>query len=133
LKPSGLRRRVIVGMSFILFEAVQLLFLFEVVSPSYLIWALFGFLGTSSAPVYAILTGFFPRHLAGRVNTMVNMFLLFATFGIQYTMGILIDLWHLTATAGYQPQAYQAAFGFALALQFAALVWFLRPGGREEG
>ncbi len=133
LKAPGIGQRVIVGMSYILFEAVQLLILFEVVSRSYLIWALFGFLGTSSAPVYAILTGLFPRRLAGRVNTMLNMFLLFATFGIQYAMGILIDLWPLTATGGYQPQAYQAAFGFALALQFAALVWFLRPGGREKG
>ena len=133
LKPSGFRRRFIMGMSFILFEAVQLLILFEVVSPSYLIWALLGLLGTSSAPVYAILTGFFPHHLAGRVNTMVNMFLLFATFGIQYAMGILIDLWPLTATGGYHPQAYQAAFGFALGLQFAALVWFFLSGEREEG
>lgn len=93
-------------------------------------WIAFGFFGTSGTITYAVLSQSFPPHLAGRVNTALNLLVFVAAFAAQWGMGAIIDLWPRQADGGYPLAAYQAAFGMMLALQAAAFVWFAVPRRR---
>ncbi|MCP4283690.1 MAG: MFS transporter [Gammaproteobacteria bacterium] len=91
------------------------------------VWVLFGFFGTSGIIQYASLSQHFPRHLAGRVNTAINLMVFITAFCMQWASGVIIELWPQTAASGYSAQSYQAAFGLLLSMQLIALAWFLYP------
>jgi hypothetical protein len=67
----------------------------------------------------------FPRHLAGRVNTSINLLVFVAGFLFQWGVGVVIDRWPVGATGGYQPEAYRAGFGAVLAVQVIAMLWLV--------
>lgn len=83
-----------------------------------------GFIFFSSAPtvLYSTLLRRFPKEMAGRVGTTVNMF----TFGVmflgQWGVGLVLSLWPQTSL-GYAPAAYGWGLGMLAALQFAGLAW----------
>jgi MFS family permease len=83
-------------------------------------WLAFN-LFSASAPIgYAILSREFPRELAGRVNTAVNLLIFAAAFSIQWGLGAIVGLWERIA-GHYPPAAYAAALGALLVLQVVAL------------
>jgi len=88
-------------------------------------WMAFGFFATSGILPYAALSQAFPKALAGRVNTGLNLLVFVLAFIGQWVIGLIIDLWPQTATGGYAAQGYQAAFYLLLGLQILALVWYL--------
>ncbi|HHH38434.1 MAG TPA: MFS transporter [Sedimenticola sp.] len=92
-----------------------------------LVWMLFGFFGTAGIIQYAALSQHFPHHLAGRVNTAINLLVFIAAFCLQWASGAIIDLWPQLSPGHYQPQAYRVTFGILLALQATAFLWFLVP------
>lgn len=118
-----------VGMS--LFIADQALITAGWLAAPTLMWAAFGYLGTSGTLMYAALTQSFPPHLAGRVNTALNLVVFVAAFATQWGMGRIIDAWPKGAQ-GSPPDAYQAAFGTMLALQLVALGWLLLTRTRQN-
>jgi len=73
---------------------------------------------------YAILSQAFPRALAGRVNTNLNMLMIGTAFASQYLVGWVIGLWPPSPDGGYAAQGYQAGFGLLLGAQFVAFLWF---------
>ena len=87
------------------------------------VWVGFGFFGTAGNLTYAILSQAFPRHLAGRVNTALNLLVFVGAFALQGGLGAVIGLWP-QADGGYDLLGYRVAFGAVLGLQVAALVWF---------
>jgi len=105
--------------------ALQALIIFEWTSISYLLWAGFGLLINAMALSYAILSQAFPVHLAGRVNTCLNMLMIGGAFASQYLIGWIIGFWPLDVDGGYAPEAYQAGFGLMLAAQIVAFAWFV--------
>ena len=92
----------------------------EAVTP---LWSLFGFLGTAGLLVYPILSQAFPAHLAGRVNTALNLLVFVGAFAAQWGVGAVIDLWPERAGGGYDPAAYRVAFGILLGLETLGLGW----------
>jgi predicted MFS family arabinose efflux permease len=101
--------------------------------PLMIFWLVFAMTGQIGVLAYAHVSRVLGRELAGRSNTGLN-FLMFATaFLGQAGIGWMLDRWPLTATSGYDPAGYRAAFGIMLALQLAALAWFffLRPREAE--
>lgn len=95
------------------------------------LWILFGFFGTAGSLSYAILSQAFPVALAGRVNTAINVLVFTAAFSIQWGVGVIVNQWP-RAAGGYALEGYRTAFGLALALQAAALLW-LALGGAHAG
>ena len=71
---------------------------------------------TGSMLIYPILSKHFPKHLAGRVNTALNLVTFLGAFGAQWGIGAVINLWPASAT-GYGLAGYRAAFGLLLGLQ----------------
>lgn len=110
-----------IGMlAFILAEALIVL---NPALPPAVMWAAFGFFGPSGVLCYAAMSQSFPSALAGRVNTALNLMVFSAAFGVQWGMGVIINLW--PAHDGYPPQAYQAALACLVALQLLAFAWFM--------
>jgi MFS family permease len=115
----------VTGMAiFVLIQAAIILGF--IVSPL-VIWIAFGFFGTSGIVAYAGLSQAFPTHLAGRVNTGINLLVFVVAFAGQWGIGAIINLWSVEA-GSYHPSGFQAAFGLVFMLQAGALAWYLLSG-----
>jgi len=123
LSRSGIRPMTVAGAGMLLFMSCQAAIMLEWHLPPMLLWAVFGFSGTSGILVYADLSQRFPAELAGRVNTGLNVLVFIAAFCAQWGVGAVIDQWPNTLT-GYAPQGYRAGFGLLLLLQVLAVFWF---------
>ncbi|MGB0748920.1 MAG: MFS transporter [Magnetospiraceae bacterium] len=88
------------------------------------LWSLQAFFSSAAIITYAGLSQAFPRHLAGRVNTAINLLVFVAIFAGQGATGMIIDLWPTGADGSYHPSGYRAAFTSFLGLQIAAALWF---------
>ncbi len=111
----------IVGMG--LFITVQTVLVWQWRDAALAAWMLFGFFGTAGILPYAALTQSFPPALAGRVITGLNVMVFSVSFLAQWGIGAIIDLWPKTASGGYAPDGYRAAFAVMLALQVLSLLW----------
>ena len=89
------------------------------------LWIAFGYFGTCGILFYAHLTQAFPRALAGRVVTGLNVFAFGGAFAAQWGMGAIIERFPAAASGSYLPDGYRAAFGAALALEVLAYAWLL--------
>ncbi|HEX6828670.1 MAG TPA: MFS transporter [Burkholderiales bacterium] len=87
-------------------------------------WMVYGLFISSSTLSYTVLSQHFPRHLAGRVNTALNLMVFVCAFSSQWGIGAVINLWPVR-DGHYHPSGYQAGFGLFLALQAAAWVWLV--------
>ena len=91
----------------------------EAMVPLWLIFAGTGQLGILS---YPHLAEHFGAALAGRAGTAVNLLVFGGAFAVQYTIGLVLDLW--PNEGGAPPEAYATAFGIILVLQIISFGWF---------
>ena len=90
-----------------------------------LLWCLFVGAGTGVVLAYSILARRYPKAMAGRVNTAVNVVGFVGMFAGQWAIGLVLDLWPPTER-GYAAEAYPWAFGMVWAAQLAGLAWLWR-------
>ena len=133
LRRFGLRPLALNVFGMGIFMLVQLLIVLEYTTLTVPLWVLFGVFGSTSIISYAVLTQSFPPHLAGRVNTCLNLLVFVGAFASQWGIGAIIELWPSAADGGYAPRAYQAGFGLMLGLQVVTLAWFIIAGTRDRG
>ena len=107
------------------FVAVQLPIVLEWTAMPLLLLVLYSFFSSSGILPFSALPQQFPKHLAGRVITLLNVMVFSGAFAIQWGIGMIIDLWPTTASGNYSPLGYQAAFGVLLLLQGLGLAWYL--------
>ncbi|MDR1708899.1 MAG: MFS transporter [Candidatus Accumulibacter sp.] len=94
----------------------------------YLLWAVYGFFSSVGTLNYAANGVGFPVELAGRANTLLNLFSFAGAFILQWGMGVTIDA---LIAAGHSPAAaHTGAFALLAALQAASLCWFCYCGWR---
>jgi len=124
LARRGVRpiRVAVTGMT--IFMAVQLLLVLPLPGLTLPLWLLFGFFGTSCILPYAILSQSFPKNLAGRANTGLNVLVFVAAFAAQWAVGAVVGLWPAAAGSGYSATGYRTGLGILLLLQFLTLIWF---------
>ncbi len=127
LAQRGIPGETVAAAGMTVFMAVQGLLIISHGRWPFLVWGLFGVFGTASILPYAILTQSFPRRLAGRVSTALNMLVFLAAFAVQWGIGAIIGLWPETA-GRFAPASYQTAFALLLALQGATWAWYLYSG-----
>ena len=89
---------------------------------SLLVWALFVGLSTAGVLGYSILTRRYPRDMAGRANTAINVAAFIGMFAGQWGIGLVLDRWPHTPD-GYAAGAYPWALAIVLAAQVAGLAW----------
>jgi predicted MFS family arabinose efflux permease len=114
------------------FMVIQGLIILHITSLTLPLWILFGFFGASGVLNYAVLSQSFPGHLAGRVNTGLNVIVFVVTFGGQWGIGEIINLWPVLPDGRYAPAGYQGGFGLMLGLQVLSVIWFLIAGKRNR-
>jgi MFS family permease len=86
------------------------------------LWCVFFGCATAVVLSYPLLTRRYPQHMAGRVNTTLNVFAFAGMFSGQWVVGLVLNLWPQTAT-GYAPEGYGWALGMLWLVQFAGLAW----------
>ena len=89
---------------------------------SLLLWCVFSAAATAVVLGYSLSSRRYPKAMAGRVNTAVNLIGFIGMFAGQWGVGLVLDLWPPTAT-GYDPRAYPYALGALWLVQAAGLVW----------
>ncbi|MDD9878301.1 MAG: MFS transporter [Magnetovibrio sp.] len=107
-----------------LFIAVQLGLVLQWVAWTRPLWIAFGFLGTASIVIYAIMPQRFDKRLAGRVLTGMNLMVFSLGFAVQWGIGVIIDQWPAGADGGFHPDGYGAGFAAVAALQALSLAWY---------
>ncbi len=127
LRKVGVRTVTVAAAGMLLFMLAQLaLIVAPGVTPA-LLWCAFGLFGTSGIVCYAVLSQSFPKTLAGRVNTALNVLAFSAAFGAQWGLGGLIGLFPAEAAGAYEPAGYQLAFAVTLGIQLVCFVWLVWP------
>jgi MFS family permease len=86
------------------------------------LWSVFFGCATAVVLVYSLLSRRYPKEMAGRVNTALNVFVFVGMFSGQWAVGLILNLWPQTAS-GYAPEAYAWALGMLWFIQFAGLAW----------
>lgn len=123
LGRRGIQMEQVAATGLCLFMASQLLL---VLAPGYptLLWISFGLLGTTGILPYAILAQYFPRHLTGRCNSVLNLLVFASAFAAQWLVGVIIGCYPQTSSGGYSPGGYQAALLVLVVLQLSTAFWF---------
>ncbi len=106
------------------FIGIQCLLVAQWTAMTLPLWLLFGFFGTAAILPYAVLSQSFPRQLAGRANTGLNLLVFVAAFAAQWVIGLIINLWPQTDTGRYDAAGYSGSFGLIVVLQLAAAAWY---------
>ena len=86
---------------------------------------MFGLFGQVAVLAYPWLASHFGAQLTGRAHTAVNLMIFAWAFVAQYAIGAIIELYPQPTPETYAPESYRTAFGAFLAVQVAALLWFL--------
>ncbi len=94
----------------------------EAVAHTRLLWIAYGAFSSFGTLVYSQAAAGFPIALSGRVNTALNLMVFVGAFGIQWGLGLLIDL--LQAQGLSLALAHRSAFLALLGTQFTAYAWF---------
>jgi predicted MFS family arabinose efflux permease len=91
-------------------------------SGALVLWSIL-FCGSTGAVLsYPLLARRYPKEMAGRVNTALNVFVFIGMFSGQWAVGIVLNQWPQTPD-GYAPEAYPWALGILWLIQFAGLSW----------
>ena len=90
---------------------------------TYILWSAMGVVFSVGNLSYALLARNFPRALAGRANTALNLFAFVGAFAVQWGFGAVVDM-QLAAGAGPH-DAYRSAFTALLLLQALSYSWYL--------
>lgn len=94
-------------------------------SGALVLWSLYFGCATAVVLAYALYARRFPKEMAGRVNTALNVFVFAGMFTGQWAVGLVLNLWPQTP-GGYAPEAYGWALAGLWAVQFAGLLWLWR-------
>ena len=96
--------------------------------PVGLMWFLLGVLSAVNSQAYLAASAHFPRTVFARVSTAINLMAFLGAFGVQWGLGVLLDV--LRGAGWSPPGALGAAFAALIVLQAASLVPLLSGGRR---
>lgn len=109
----------------VIYFAAQIGIVLQLTEYSLVLWLAFGMSGQVAILAYPWLATYFGTQLSGRAHTAVNLMIFGSAFIAQYTMGAIIELYPQPTPETYDPASFKMAFGAFLAVQFAALLWYL--------
>ena len=99
----------------------------QAVEQTYVLWIVYGTFSSFGTLAYSQTAAGFPLALSGRANTAFNLMVFLGAFGIQWGLGLLIEM---LQTQGGQSAAlaHRNAFLTLLGMQIAAYAWFWLAG-----
>ena len=126
LRKVGFATKSLFGYIALFSVVAELSILLRWPIPSYLCWALVALMGASGVLSHTMVASYFPKEASARANTALHLLHLGAAFIVQWETGAIVDLWQVR-NAVHPAEAYQAAFAVNLAVQAAAMIWFIWP------
>ncbi len=134
LLATGLARRGIgpiylLGGGMALSLLTLLLIITQATDHHYLLWIAYGVFSSFGTLAYALTSVGFPVALSGRVNSTLNLLVFLGAFGLQWGMGVIIDL--LQASGHSAQIAHRNAFVLLFIVQVAAFAWLFVVSGRK--
>ncbi|MDB5407413.1 MAG: proP [Rhodospirillales bacterium] len=124
LDRRGVSTYLTASAALVVFLAVQTEIIAGAPLPAALQWTLYGFFGSATMLVYAVLQGLFPVAMTGRLGAASTLLAFVLAFVFQIGFGAIVDLWPRDA-AGHAPAAaHLAAWTVGLAAQLAAAIPF---------
>ena len=130
IRRRGVGAETILAVVAVLFIAAELVLILRVPLPSIVPWSVVAIVGAATVVSFAVIADYFPPELAGRANGALNVLHFGWAFMAQYGTGLILEQWS-TEDGHRAILAYQVAFGFNVALQIGALVWFALPSLRS--
>jgi predicted MFS family arabinose efflux permease len=125
-RQYGIRTQTIFALGAFALIVAQTSLVLRLAIPSFLVWSADAIVGGTSVLSFVALAEYFPKEIAGRANAALAIFHIGGAFTLQYAIGLIVQLW--PSEQGHYPAiAYQTAFAFDVALQIAALIWFVVP------
>ncbi len=128
LLATGLARRGIstqhllsVGMAIALLSL--LLIITQATDHTWLLWIAYGMFSSVGTLTFPQVSAGFPVALTGRVNATFNLLIFVGAFGLQWGMGVLIDL--MEASNYSNASAHRNAFVVLFVVQAAAYLWLI--------
>ena len=133
LLATGLARRGIapiylLGGGMLMALLALLLIITQAIDQHYVLWMAFGVFSSFGTLGYSQMSAGFPVALSGRANSTLNLMVFLGAFGLQWGMGVLIEM--LQASGHSIEIAHRNAFAVLFVLQ-AIAVWILLSGRRE--
>jgi MFS family permease/flagellar motor switch/type III secretory pathway protein FliN len=104
---------------------MQLAAVVGIVSPTSFIWNAFLVAGATAVLPFVVLSAHFPPAYAARACASLSVLQYVAALVIQSAMGLVVSIWPHAASGETTATAYAMAFMVPVALQCAALAWFL--------
>jgi type III secretion protein Q len=89
--------------------------------------------GAAAMLPFVVLLTHFPQAYAARACASIGVLQYVATLFIQSAVGSVVAIWPHEASGQTSATAYAMAFMVPIALQLAALAWFLFPRSETEG
>jgi predicted MFS family arabinose efflux permease len=131
LKRRGIPREMVLAGVAATSLGAQVALVLGVPLPPVLPWMIIAIAGSATTISYAILPGYFAKSMSARANAALNLLHLLTAFGLQFTIGAMIDLW--PEVDGRPPAvAYQVALAVVALLQAAGLGWFAVAGNLQQ-
>lgn len=130
IRRRGVGAERILAVVAVLFIAAELVLILRVPLPSILAWSVVAIVGTATVVSFAAIVDYFPPELTGRANGALNVLHFGWAFLAQYGTGLILEQWS-TEDGHRAILAYQAAFGFNVAVQIVAFIWFALPWVRS--
>ncbi|MBL0166090.1 MAG: MFS transporter [Propionivibrio sp.] len=133
LLATGLARRGIapiylLGGGMLMALLALLLIITQAIDQHYVLWMAFGVFSSFGTLGYSQMSAGFPVALSGRANSTLNLMVFLGAFGLQWGMGVLIEM--LQASGHSIEIAHRNTFAVLFVLQ-AVAVWILLSGRRE--
>jgi predicted MFS family arabinose efflux permease len=89
------------------------------------LWSLFFGCATAVVLSYSLFSRRYPKEMAGRVNSALNVSVFVGMFSGQWAVGLIINQWPQTASS-YAPEGYAWSLAFLWLVQFSGLAWLWR-------
>ena len=105
---------------------IQLAAVGGIALPASIVWGAL-VAGAAAALPFVVLLGHFPQAYAARACASIVVLQYVATLLIQWAVGGVVAIWPQGASGQTSATAYAMAFMVPIALQLAALAWFLFP------
>jgi predicted MFS family arabinose efflux permease len=132
LRRRGIGSETLLAVVALLFVLAELALILRLPIPPMVLWSVVSVVSAATVLSYATLAEYFPTELAARANGSLNVLHFGWAFAVQCGTGLILERWPVQD--GHYPLiAYQAAFGLSVAVQVAALAWFVVPWIRELG
>ena len=107
-----------------------LLIIMQITEHHYLLWIAYGIFSSFGTLAYPVMSAGFPVALSGRANSSYNLMVFVGAFGLQWGMGILIEM--LEAAGLSSAIAHRNVFAVLFGLQLLASGWMVLEGRRTR-